>query len=142
MNATDTHLRPPLTIEQLYEQGDPLDLDDGRRAAHQQAKIQRRALDDLESRVGAAAGSELEYRKALAVEIIRLRSDGVPVTVAGDLARGDDGVAALKQARDLADGMVTAQRERVRELEGERAMLRELLEYSRRVLTNPNGGLS
>jgi hypothetical protein len=133
--AERSDYRPPLTIEELYAQADPLDLDDGRRAAHHQAQIQRRALLELEERVEAAAEAEHAYRVALAKKMLQLRESGVQITVLSDVARGEEEIATLKQARDIADGMVVAQRERVRELEGERAMLRELLEYSRRATT-------
>jgi hypothetical protein len=46
------------------------------------------------------ADTEREYRKELAKEITRLRSEGVPATLIPDLARGT--VADLKHQRDLA----------------------------------------
>lgn len=126
---------PPLTLEELYAQADPLDLDDGRRAAHQQAKIQRQALAELENRVQDAAQAEHDYRIELAKRMLKLREAGTAATILSDIARGQEDIAEKKRERDIAEGMVTAQRERVRELEGERAMLRELLEYSRRATT-------
>ena len=50
------------------------------------------------------AEAEAEYRKALAVEELRLRvDDGFPVTLIPDLARGKDDIADLKAKRDCAE---------------------------------------
>lgn len=48
----------------------------------------------------ARAQTELEYRKALSVEIAALRFDGYQATLIPDVARGN--VAQLKFERDLA----------------------------------------
>lgn len=50
------------------------------------------------------AETEAEYRKALAVEELRLRvTEGMPVTLIPDLARGKDDIADLKAKRDCAE---------------------------------------
>jgi hypothetical protein len=43
---------------------------------------------------------ERVYREALAKEIVKLRSEGIPATLISDLARGN--IAFLKHERDLA----------------------------------------
>ena len=49
------------------------------------------------------AQTEHDYRVALAKKIWELRAVKVPVTIVGDLARGDDEVALLKLKRDAAE---------------------------------------
>lgn len=48
------------------------------------------------------AHTERDYRMELSKEILRLRAEGIPATLIGDMARGN--VAELKFKRDIADG--------------------------------------
>jgi hypothetical protein len=48
------------------------------------------------------AEAEREYQKALAIEIINLREQGIPATLINPLAKGT--TADLEYERDLADG--------------------------------------
>ena len=52
--------------------------------------------------------SEMEYRKALAVKILLLKSDNLPATLIMDLARGSDEVSLLKLERDKQEGLYEA----------------------------------
>lgn len=47
------------------------------------------------------AESEREYRQALALEIMRLREEGLPATLIADVARGD--ISELLFNRDMAE---------------------------------------
>lgn len=49
------------------------------------------------------AESESEYRVALAQEILIQRDKGQPVTIIGDIVRGDRKIAKLRLERDIAD---------------------------------------
>lgn len=122
MNANPT----PLSL------GDPLDLDDGRKAASMLARQCRASVDNLDQAVQRHAESEHSYRKAFAKKIVELRADGVPATICLELAKGDQQVAQLKYDRDLAKGIIDVTRERLRQLDGERASLRQLLEWSQK----------
>lgn len=112
--------------------GDPLDLDDGRRAASVLARQCRDAVDALDRAVQSHAEAEHAYRKAHAQKMVELRSDATPATLCQDLSKGSDRVSQLKYERDLAKGMIDVSRERLRQLDGERASLRQLLEWSQR----------
>jgi hypothetical protein len=112
--------------------GEPLDLDDGRRAASLLARQCRSAVDALDQAVVRHAEAEHSYRKAYASKLIELRGQAVPVGLCLELAKGDEVVAKLKFDRDLAKGMIDVCRERLRQLDGERASLRQLLEWSQR----------
>lgn len=48
------------------------------------------------------AKCESEYRKGLAIKILKERANGVPVTIISDICRGDKEIAALKLERDIA----------------------------------------
>lgn len=56
--------------------------------------------------------SERDYRKALAIEIFRLRDSGIPVTVINDLARG--ATADLKFERDKYETLYEVTRDSIR----------------------------
>jgi hypothetical protein len=56
----------------------------------------------------AYAAAEQSYREALATKIVKLKSDGMAVTAAGDIARGEPRIAHLKYLRDVAEGMKEA----------------------------------
>lgn len=51
------------------------------------------------------AKNENKYRTTLAVKEWELRANGIPVTILGDLARGDKQVAELKLLRDSSEAM-------------------------------------
>lgn len=70
-------------------------------------------MPDEIARTGCqSAQNEYDYRTALAVREWELRADGIPVTILGDLARGDQSVAHLKLLRDSAEAMHKAALER------------------------------
>ena len=57
------------------------------------------------------ARAEYDYRCALAVKVLKLRDEKVPVTIINDLARGDADVATLRLKRDIAEAELDACRE-------------------------------
>ena len=64
-----------------------------------------RAVSELRGRGTALAEAEREYKVAAAKKTLELRDKGVPVTIIGDLVRGDDDVSLLRLKRDAADVM-------------------------------------
>jgi hypothetical protein len=112
----------PLTLEQ------PLEIDDARRAARRLADQRRMAEQELEAQVKKAADAEAAYRKSLALAIVK--ADGTAATREA-VARDKAGQAA--KDRDIQVGMVKVLTERLRGLEGERAMLRALIDWSMRM---------
>ena len=72
---------------------------------------------DAYSRAGCQlAENEAEYRQQLAIMILHERAKGTPVTVIGDICRGDENIAHLKLLRDSADVIYNASRERINAL--------------------------
>lgn len=74
-----------------------------------------------------AAEAERAYRKALAMEIMKLRLEGLPATLIGDIARGN--CADLKWARDLADAELTAGRDGLKAIICEVTALQSILKH-------------
>ena len=66
-------------------------------------KMIDRAITTLANNGQRKAQAEMNYRMALAKKIITEREKGTPVTIIGDLCRGDPQVAALKFERDVAE---------------------------------------
>lgn len=112
--------------------GDPLDMDDARRASHLAAQDRRQAVEDLAEQVKKAAESEKTYRRELAKKLVELRDQGRPVTLIKDLAKGDSRISELAKERDIDKEMIRVEHERLEGLSGERAMLRQLVEMSAR----------
>lgn len=83
-------------MQDLYAQADELydlltgELDASRRAGCQLAE------------------NESQYRQALRVAILHERDHGVPVTIIGDVCRGEEEIADLKRARDCAEALYKA----------------------------------
>lgn len=106
----------------------PLDIDDARRAARRLSELRREAEDTLDRMVGEAAEAERDYRKELSKAFL-----GLEGTAAHKEAEARAKVADKSYERDLKASMVKAQHERLRGLEGERAMLRALIDWSMRM---------
>lgn len=62
-----------------------------------------KAITIIRERGKAKAVAERDYRVELAKEILKLRAEGVPVTIINDLARGNERIAELKMNRDIAE---------------------------------------
>lgn len=59
------------------------------------------------------AENEAEYRKALRVEILMERENRTPVTIIGDVCRGKEEIAELKQRRDCSEAIYKASQEAI-----------------------------
>lgn len=116
---------------------EPLDVDDAREAARLLARQRRAAEDWHRELTEQAAEAEAEYRRALAGEFAKVEGG----TAAEREAKARAGVADRSYQRDLKAGMVKVAVERLRGLEGERAMLRALTEWSMRMRLDERGQL-
>lgn len=63
------------------------------------------AIKELKVRGQAKAEAERDYRVELAKEMLRLRTEGTPVTIMSDLCRGNEKIAELKMKRDIAESL-------------------------------------
>jgi hypothetical protein len=108
---------------------DPLDLDDAREAARALSRQRREAERFHERLTEEAAAAERSYRKAYAEAFVKATG-----TAAEREAKARSEASDAAYARDLKAGMVKVAAERLRGLEGERSMLKTLMEWSARVL--------
>lgn len=79
---------------------------------------------EIYKRANQYAEAERDYRKALAMEEYKLRSEGLPATLIPDIARGN--IADLKYERDKAEGLHRGAIESKRALEAQLSALQSL----------------
>lgn len=82
----------------------PFDFPQAQEASVEARREQEASEETLRAANAAYAAAEEAYRKALALEMWRLRRQSVAWTALSDLARGENTVAGLKRARDDAEG--------------------------------------
>ena len=116
-----------------YTLTDPLDMEDARAAVRDLAEKREQALKDLEEAVEESAAAERDYRKALAVAFVTATGD----TAAQKEANARKGAADDAYKRDLKAGMVKVAQERLNQIDGVRASLHRLIEWSQKI--NPTG---
>ena len=73
------------------------------------------------------ADTEYEYRKALSLEIAKLKSEGMAVSILYETAKGN--VAELLHKRDLADAMFKSAIESLRALQSQLNGLQTVSKY-------------
>jgi hypothetical protein len=123
-----------LDLERPYrELGDPLESEDARKASHITAQMRRRAEEELERRYREAATKEADYRRELSKVIVKKKADH-GATIAKELAADDEKVRELFIAWKVADGLVEAGKQRLKGLEGERSMLKSLIDWSATIM--------
>lgn len=116
--------------EPYHKMRDPLEMDDARDAARAAAAQRREAARWYDECIERSAEAIKAYRKGYAAAFVSQREGSV--TQRELQARAD--AADLEYEMTLAAGMVKAAEHRLRALEGERAMLRLLIEQSGRIL--------
>ena len=62
-----------------------------------------KALETYKSRGLEYAKSYANYRKLVAQELLKLKADGMPVTIAYDIARGKEEIANAKEQEIIAE---------------------------------------
>ena len=108
----------------------PFTFSEARRAAHDAS---RRQIDAEAQRVECAktaADKRRLYHIALSRKIVELHAEGVAWTVAGDIARGDEGVATARYDRDVAEAVSEAQEQAGYRLNADRRVLEQLVRWS------------
>lgn len=118
-----------LDLERPYREQDPLDMDDARLASRRVSRLRRDAEAQLVKRAREKGEKESEYRRLRSIAITEARADG-PATTAKEMADGDAEVRRALIEWKVAEGMYDAARERVKGVEGERSMLKSLIDWS------------
>ncbi|WP_242957634.1 hypothetical protein [Clostridium cochlearium] len=115
----------PVDFDQ-FRRGDVMEVDvvEIAQEIYRAAKRLNKSGDKLFSLAREYAEAEQEYRKALGVEIMKLREQKVPVSIVGDVARAN--VAEIKFNRDLAEFRYKAGRDKAQALQAEISALQTL----------------
>jgi hypothetical protein len=111
----------------------PYDYGEAKAAIERASIAQRNAENAIKDAFRDYGAKEQAYRMALAQEILKLRADGVAITVAQDLAKGTKHVADLRFNRDVAEGIREAATSAVWRHTADRRELEQLVDWSMRV---------
>lgn len=98
---------------------------------HQSSKRLEEGSKDIFLLAKAMAESEREYRKALTIEIVMLKEQGMSVTLINEIARGS--TADLKFQRDLAEAKYTAARDSLKAIAVQVSALQTILKIQDQV---------
>jgi hypothetical protein len=120
----------PLSLTTPMRFDQPLDQDDARQALHEIAAQRRQAREWYQRALESRADKERDYRKARAAAWAQ-HTDG---TAKEREDRVNDVTADARYDRDVADGIVRAALERLAEVDGERASLHRLCDWSMRMM--------
>ena len=88
----------------------------------------RNSLKQLRENGTAYAAAERDYKKTLAGECFKMRSEGYPVTLIEKTCYGVDAVADLRFKRDIAEAVYKANIEAINVLKLEMRLLEEQIE--------------
>ena len=94
---------------------------------HTAAQRLSKGADALFILAKASAEAEATYRKALAIEIMRLKDDKLQATLIPDVARGN--TADLKFARDIAEMKYTSGRDSLKAIMAQVNALQSILRH-------------
>lgn len=83
----------------------PWTFDSAVTASHDAEVEQRRVEGEIHAAYKDYARKERVYRVALARRILELRTGGMAITACEVVAKGDQAIAALREERDLAEGL-------------------------------------
>ena len=85
--------------------------------------------DELQDLYKTHAEAEREYNIAYASKITSLRINGEPITIAKEIAKGDKPVADLFYKMRIAEGVLNACRERIKDLRSSIDTYRSILSW-------------
>lgn len=120
---------PALDLDKPYREQDPLDVDDARTAARRASRMRRDAEATLIDAIDERATKEGVYRETLAKRMVTEKVEH-GASSAREFAYGDPKVKKALTEFRIAEGMVDAAKERLKTLEGERSMLKSLIDWS------------
>lgn len=91
-------------------------------------KLLNKALEKFKSRGIAYAKAYSNYRKLLAQELLRLKAEGMPVTLAYDVARGKEEIANAKEQEIIAETLYKSCQEAINSYKLQMKILQEQIE--------------
>lgn len=102
-----------------------MELTDITKEIHESGQRLEKASKELFGLAKKKAETEQKYRKALAIEIMKLKEKGLQTTLIPDVARGN--TAELKFERDLAESMWTSARDSIDAIKAQQMGLQSIL---------------
>lgn len=108
-----------------------MDLSDISREIYESGKRLENGSNKLFAYAKAMAETEREYRKALGIEILRLKDTGLQTTLIPDVARGN--MAELKFKRDLAEAEYKSARNMLEAIMSQMNGLQSLLKIQKEI---------
>jgi len=105
----------------------PVEMQEVTSAIWNTAQRLEHGVDTIAKKAKEYAMAEKEYRIALRKEIVKLRTEKMPVTLINDVARGSEDVVELKFNRDLALETYKASRDMLNALGTEVSSLQSIL---------------
>lgn len=88
-----------------------------------------KGIDTIFKKAKEYAAAERDYRIALSKEIVKLKGEGMPVTLIRDVSRGN--VADLKFNRDLAQECYKTSKEMLNGMEAQLSSLQTLIKFQK-----------
>lgn len=98
---------------------------------HEASKRLNKGSKELFNLAKEQAETEAEYRRALALEIIDLKSKGINITLIPDVARGN--TSEIKFKRDLAEARYVSGRESLKAIQSQITALQSILRVQEEV---------
>ena len=86
------------------------------------------ALSEYKTRGKAYATAYANYRKLLAQELLKLKAEGMPVTIAYDIARGTEHIANAKEQEIITECLYKSCQEAINAYKIEMKILQEQIE--------------
>lgn len=86
------------------------------------------ALTEFKNRGTTYAKTYANYRKLLAQELLRLKAEGMPVTIAYDIARGKEEIANAKEQEIIAETLYKSCQEAINSYKLQMKILQEQID--------------
>lgn len=112
--------------------GQPWDFQEALQASRDAELEQRRVEGEIYKAFKDYARKERAYRVALAKEILTLKSQGMAITACETVAKGAPRIAALREERDLAEGLKETAKHAGWRVNADRRDIGDLLRWSAR----------
>jgi hypothetical protein len=110
----------------------PWDFHDALRASEDAHAEQERVESEVTAAYKDYARKERLFRVALARRMLELKRDGVAITACETLATGDPTIAALREERDVADGLRETAKHAAWRAAADRRDTESLIDWSKR----------
>lgn len=110
----------------------PWDFGDAEKASTIAAEEQKRLEDETRDAFKTFARAQRLYAVALARRMLELKQQGMAITACETVAKGDEQIAALREQRDLAEGLKETAKQAAWRANADRRDVEALIDWSKR----------